>query len=44
MFIVSMATLPKMIELPLAIYGTVKLLDKIFPKLRLSEFFQSFFD
>lgn len=44
MLIISMATLPKIIELGLAIYGSVKLVDKVFPSIKQSKFFQSFFN
>jgi len=44
MLIISMATLPKIIELGLAIYGSVKLVDKVLPSVKHSKFFQSFFN
>lgn len=44
MIIISMETLPKIIELALAIYGGVKLVDKLFPGIKQSKFFQSFFN
>jgi len=44
MLIINMETLPKIIELTLAIYGAVKLVDKLFPNIKRSEFFQSFFN
>ena len=44
MLVISMATLPKIIELGLAIYGAIKLVDKVFPSIKHSKFFQSFFN
>ena len=44
MLIINMATLPKLIELSLAIYGAIKLVDKMFPNLKYSEFFHGFFN
>lgn len=44
MLIVNMGTLPKIIELVLAIYGGVKLIDKFFPSIKQSKFFQGFFN
>lgn len=44
MLIVNMETLPKIIELVLAIYGGVKLIDKFFPSIKQSKFFQGFFN
>lgn len=44
MLIINMETLPKIIELVLAIYGGVKLVDKLFPTVKQSKFFQGFFN
>ncbi|AUV60142.1 hypothetical protein [Lactobacillus phage Semele] len=44
MLIINMETLPKIIELALAIYGGVKLVDKLFPGIKQSKFFKSFFN
>lgn len=44
MLIISLATLPKIIELVLAIYGSVKLVDKVFPSIKQSKFFKGFFN
>ena len=44
MIIISMETLPKIIELVLAIYGAIKLVDKLFPSVKQSKFFQNFFN
>ena len=44
MLIINMETLPKIIELTLAIYGIVKLVDKLFPSIKQSKFFQGFFN
>lgn len=44
MLIISMATLPRIIELVVAIYGAIKLVDKFFPNIKQSKFFQVFFN
>lgn len=44
MLIINMETLPKLIELSFAIYGAVKLVDKLFPNIKQSEFFQNLFN
>ena len=44
MLIINMAILPKLIELSLAIYGAIKLVDKLFPNIKYSKFFQNFFN
>lgn len=44
MLIISLATLPKIIELALAIYGAIKLVDKLFPSIKQSKMFKSFFN
>lgn len=44
MLIISLETLPHIIEFSLAIYGTVKLIDKLFPSIKQSKFFESFFN
>lgn len=44
MLIINMATLPRIIELALAIYGSIKLVDKFFPNIKQSKFFQGFFN
>jgi len=44
MLIINMETLPKIIELMVAVYGAIKLVDKFFPNIKQSKFFQSFFN
>ena len=44
MLVINMETLPKIVELTFAIYGGIKLVDKLFPEIKRSKFFQSFFN
>lgn len=44
MLIINMATLSRIIELVVAIYGAIQLVDKFFPNIKQSKLFQGFFN
>lgn len=44
MLVITLQTLPGIIELVLAIYGAIKLVDKLFPSIKQSKMFKSFFN